>query len=379
MQRHRCYTGSVGVRKTRARCWRRLVALASGMVFSFQNFGLFYFARVRIGVTMCRLFGFHSRLELPVYPALVTASNALARQSQHHPHGWGLAYYDGLTPCLRKGTMPAYLDEVFTEVCEGMLSCTVVAHVRQATVGLVQLTNTHPFQFGRWSFAHNGTVYGFQQLRPYFLEEIAPELRPHIQGTTDSEHCFFLLLSELMAHTDLEAVTRVELEECLTRTLQKIVAWCRQVGIHQQPCMNFMVTDGSLFAVTRLGRELLFCAELSHPEFASRSFPLSDGAARGLGTDRALADQVEVSGGAPGARAARRAARYASPDGREVHWVRVASERISEEDPWEEVPDNAILTADEDLRLRIRRDICDLRGLEHVPMPTSSLVSGISC
>lgn len=327
---------------------------------------------------MCRLFGFHSRLELPVYPALVTASNALAKQSQNHPHGWGLAYYDGQTACLRKGTMPAYLDHDFVSACEDLTSCTVVAHVRQATVGQVQLTNTHPFQYGRWSFAHNGTVYGFQQLRPYILEEIVPDLRPHIMGSTDSEHCFYLFLSELMNKTDLEAVTRDELELALAVTLQKIVAWCRQVGIRQQPCMNFMVTDGSLFAVTRLGRELLFCAELSHPEFASRSFPLTDPAARGL-TVEPSARNAEGAGANDPARAARRAARYASPSGREVHWVRVASERISEEESWEEVPDNAILTADEGLRLRIRRDVADLRGLEFVPMPASHLVSGISC
>ena len=66
----------------------------------------------------------------------------------------------------------------------------VVAHVRRATVGGTTIENTHPFSYGKWIFAHNGTVPNFLKVRDRMLPEIDSMLANDIKGTTDSEHIF---------------------------------------------------------------------------------------------------------------------------------------------------------------------------------------------
>ena len=49
---------------------------------------------------MCRMFGFRSVLDSHVHRSLLGAENALALQAEHHPDGWGVAYYLGGAPHL---------------------------------------------------------------------------------------------------------------------------------------------------------------------------------------------------------------------------------------------------------------------------------------
>lgn len=44
---------------------------------------------------------------------------------------------------------PAWNDRNFAQICEGMVSDNVFAHVRAASASALSLENTHPFQFGR--------------------------------------------------------------------------------------------------------------------------------------------------------------------------------------------------------------------------------------
>lgn len=326
---------------------------------------------------MCRLFGFTSRKQLPIHHSLVAADNALAVQSRHHPDGWGIAYFVNASPSLHRGTEPAFRDEDFRALSDSVSSHTVIAHVRQATVGNVCLNNTHPFQHDSWVFAHNGTVYGFNILRPYFIEEISPELRAQIRGATDSEHCFYLFLSELESRTDLNAATIQDVEDALTACLQKIASWCRLVGIRQAPCMNFMVSNGRLFATTRLGRDLFFSARVA------RTRELQSGSELCLDEGLDLESKgSETKGNGSVYDDLASSAWNERPTwvqrGLQITQVLVASEKISSDDHWEEVPNNAILLVDENLTFRIRRDVANLSQLEHVPMPVSIHHMGIA-
>ena len=65
---------------------------------------------------MCRLFGFRSLVDLPVHHSLREAENALAKQSVHHPDGWGIGYYlDGL-PYLKKSADSAFRDYEYSRL-----------------------------------------------------------------------------------------------------------------------------------------------------------------------------------------------------------------------------------------------------------------------
>lgn len=152
---------------------------------------------------MCRLFGFRSLLESGVHQSLVGGDNALGLQSDRNPDGWGVAYYVAQAPHLIKSTQAALHDQLFHRVSGVAASHCVVAHVRRATQGQSQIINTHPFQFGRWVFAHNGNLMNFDKIAPQLRALIRPELSRYILGSTDSELIFFLLLEELSLHCDL--------------------------------------------------------------------------------------------------------------------------------------------------------------------------------
>jgi glutamine amidotransferase len=152
---------------------------------------------------MCRLFGFRSVIKSQMHRSLVSADNALVRQSEEHPDGWGVAYYQHDVPHLVKTADTAVADSIFQRVSGVVSSQTVVAHLRKATCGELSMINSHPFQHGRWVFAHNGNVPDFEGYREDVEALVAPALRSFILGDTDSEVLFYLLLTNLQKRADL--------------------------------------------------------------------------------------------------------------------------------------------------------------------------------
>ena len=169
---------------------------------------------------MCRLFGFRSVIPSQVHRSLVNADNALAFQSERHPDGWGVAYYVDDAPHVTRSAATAIEDQLFARVSGVVSSQTVLAHIRKATVGATNVLNCHPFQYGRWVFAHNGDIPDFQRCREAVENEIAPRLRRFILGDTDSERVFFLVSERPMeldvlraAYADAYSRPLVELDQ----------------------------------------------------------------------------------------------------------------------------------------------------------------------
>jgi glutamine amidotransferase len=141
---------------------------------------------------------------VPLYRQLIGGDNSFAVQSLEHPDGWGLAHYQDGAPSIVKSVLPAICDDLFETTAFGKASTTVLAHVRRATLGRVARHNCHPFRFGPWVFAHNGHIQSVVDLRDAYLERIAPALREGIEGQTDSELYFRLVLTGLAAHASLD-------------------------------------------------------------------------------------------------------------------------------------------------------------------------------
>ena len=148
---------------------------------------------------MCRLFGFRSVIQSQMHRSLIAADNALGRQSDRHPDGWGVAYYVDGAPHVTRSPVHALGDALFHRVSGVVSSETVLAHVRKATHGAHTVLNCHPFQYGRWVFAHNGDVPTFDRDRAELLAEVSPRLRRFVLGETDSEVIFFMVMSRLEA------------------------------------------------------------------------------------------------------------------------------------------------------------------------------------
>ncbi len=207
---------------------------------------------------MCRLFGQHAPPELDRCVPLCSAHNALRFQSHKHPHGWGIAWYQGGQVRVERGLLPAHADEAFVEAARAARSRVVIAHVRDASVGPVTEVNTHPFVHGGWIFAHNGTVARFKdvaRVRAELEAEIDPGLRRQLRGETDSERCFLLFLTRLAAHRPAAGATLAEVKRALRETTEAVRRIADQHSVRPSS-LNFLVSDGRVLAASRLGRDL---------------------------------------------------------------------------------------------------------------------------
>jgi glutamine amidotransferase len=208
---------------------------------------------------MCRLFGCRSREASGVAHEMLHGANSLRTQSREHPDGWGLGWYEAGVPRVVRSLTPAHGDADFERLSHYVRALTVMAHVRKASIGKVAPENTHPFQRGPWLFAHNGTLPGWERARPLLEERIAPALREHVRGETDSERCFHLFLTRL--HHAPDAVT----------ALAETVAAVREIcaGPTDKPSTTFLATDGNVMVACRSGRTLFLSTDTTYVALAS--------------------------------------------------------------------------------------------------------------
>jgi len=129
----------------------------------------------------------------------------------------------------------------------------MMAHIRYATQGEVNLENVHPFQremWGiNWSFAHNGEVPKYSDNKPYTEYALLGRSNPadlfyHPVGNTDSEATFCAILNALRAEFN-ELPTLPLLYETLQRLCAEIVE-----GDEDRTILNFLLGCGqyTLFA-----------------------------------------------------------------------------------------------------------------------------------
>jgi len=265
---------------------------------------------------MCRLFGFRSVIPSRVHASLLAAENALGAQSNAHPDGWGVAYYIDGSPHVTKSPTHALGDQLFHRLSGLVSSETVLAHVRKATQGSNTVLNCHPFQFGRWVFAHNGDIPGFSDgLMPRLREAISPRLRPFVLGDTDSETIFFIFLTALERSG---SVTQRELPDVIAAvqsTLETVRTLCLGHVAEQAVLLTFIDTDGDALVATHGGKELSFSTY-------KRRCP-----------DRDHCPSLSAACEAP------------SPTGHVNHLI-VSSERLQGSNVWEELAPGDILGVD---------------------------------
>ena len=216
---------------------------------------------------MCRLYAIRSNEPTKVECTLVHSQNALLLQSRQdltgreHSDGWGIAYYLDNVPVVERRASAATSDISFSQAAERVYSKTVIAHVRLATVGDLQPENSHPFTFGRWTFAHNGTVQGFRELRPELIRETRPALNGHRLGETDSEHLFLWLLSRL-ADSGVDLTSGIghiqSAADVVADGIQQLANRCAVAMPDNEPKLNIVLTDGDCMLVTRWNNSLFW-------------------------------------------------------------------------------------------------------------------------
>ena len=280
---------------------------------------------------MCRIFAFRSRVSLQVQRSLVKAENALQVQSRAHPHGWGIAFY--LTgeqePKEVKSVASAFDDDRFAKVSQFLTSHAVLAHVRKATIGDLSLKNTHPFLWRGWSFCHNGTIFGFDQIKDQVYERIAPRFLPLVQGETDSEALFYLVLTALLSLGYNVDEGGGRFPEGATEALSELLTWLRDLSDQtkadeREAMLNFVLTDGHVLMATRWNGNLHFSTQ----KVRCADFEVCPVAQKVCFGPRRIGI-------------------------RHTH-ILIASDPTSPDDIWEEIPNRGVAMVDEELRLDVR-------------------------
>jgi glutamine amidotransferase len=213
---------------------------------------------------MCRIFGFHSIIQSQIHSSLAEGDQSFMHLSQDHPDGWGVAYYVDSAPHVVKSESAAIRDRLFQRVSGIVSSNTVVAHLLKATLGNIDITNTHPFQYGRWIFAHNGNIKGFAHFRNALLQKIPDDLRRFIIGDTDSEVIFYLLLKYLRAHQcerkKNACITDVSnaVSEALREIISIVGPFALKDGPPTETYMSFILTNGDIFLAHQGGKPIFY-------------------------------------------------------------------------------------------------------------------------
>lgn len=272
---------------------------------------------------MCRLFGFRSAVLSRAHRSLIAAENALADQARAHPNGWGIGYFQAGEAYVVKSEAAAADSSAFRRAADRLASNALIAHVRRATVGEVGPLNTHPFRNGRWLFAHNGTLHGFELIEPMLLAATPEALRSRRLGGTDTE-AFFCYLLGILAEQGIDPeghgpVSAAAVGRAVRQAMAEVNRWAGHVGA-ERPVVNFLLTNGHAFFAHRHGRELYFATQ--------KHFCRDAETCQEPNKPCLLAER---------------------PHDRVNHLL-VASERIGDEDIWEEVPEDTLLALGDDFR-----------------------------
>jgi glutamine amidotransferase len=214
---------------------------------------------------MCRVWA-HLGDPLLIDDPLFTAENSLITQSVSpslmsllNIGGFGLLAWDSGSRrpdepyAYRTPNVPVF-DRNLKALAAKVHAHAAVAHVRGVVYDPSERVgphNLHPFRFpgARVALAQNGDLYGFSTMRFDLLPHLLPGLADRIEGTTDTEWVYALVLSQL--DDPFGPAEADELADAVTTALDILRDVRERRRIEIQSPVNLVVTDGESMVATR--------------------------------------------------------------------------------------------------------------------------------
>ena len=159
-----------------------------------------------------------------------------------HADGFGIAFFEDKACRLFVDNQSAVESPIADLIRNYPIkSRNVIAHIRKATQGKINLENSHPFSrelWGRqWIFAHNGDLHNF-------FPELSGRFTP--VGNTDSERAFCYLLDQLVKRFGYHEPKQDQIFDLLTEISPSIA---------EHGTFNFCLSNGQAlftYAITKL-------------------------------------------------------------------------------------------------------------------------------
>jgi glutamine amidotransferase len=204
---------------------------------------------------------------MPLEDLLFTTDSSLVRQA-YNPRmmpthlnlaGFGMAAWDSGSrapdePFTYRVTSLPVFDRNLKSLAQKISPTCVLAHVRgvdYSTEEAISEQNLHPFRYPgvRVTLAHNGHLREFGRMRHSLLGHVKYEFARHIEGTTDSEWIYALLLSQL---DDPYGVPEPEeLIAAMTRTLSVLRSVRAAHDICTSSPVNLFISTGRCLIASR--------------------------------------------------------------------------------------------------------------------------------
>lgn len=244
---------------------------------------------------------------------------------------WGAEFAEPDVPLhYRTPSLPPF-DRNLRSLARKVTVGAALAHIRAVYYDERQTLsayNVHPFRFDGASavLAMNGTLTRFEEMRYDLLGHIRPPIARCIEGTTDSEWVYALLLSHL---SDPTAPSSPDELEAATEAALRIVREVRgRHGIDMEAEMNVVVADGTTIVATRFNYDYGWYREEGSYYSKRRRYDFTS-----LWCTR-------------GGEFAHQDGEWIMRDDERVRSVIVASEPVTKDSSsWLEVPEYAMLTA----------------------------------
>jgi glutamine amidotransferase len=255
----------------------------------------------------------------PEHSIIRQSFKARLREEPLNGDGFGIAWYVpdiSSEPALFRSVQPAWNNVNLLHLARVSRSPAILAHVRAATGFAVSEPNCHPFNAGRFAFMHNGSVAEFRKLKRKLIGELSDDSFLWIHGTTDSEHLFALFRDHFAKHADRPPMDAME--AAMRETIDDVERLTAGVGAARRSLLNMAVSDGERAVVSRH-------ATLGEPAPSlwlrtGVQYVCHEGACRML-------------------------------DGGPTETVIVASEPLTDEPGWREVPQQHLVLIDADRRV----------------------------
>ena len=192
-----------------------------------------------------------SIVEQAVHPQMLSAMNLA---------GFGVVAWDEQSTApevpwtYRTPGLP-FFDRNLRALSRKARATALLGHVRGVMLNdreIVNAQNVHPFSYEDTpiSLAMNGDLDRFAEMRPDVAALVAPEIAKHVEGTTDSEWIYALLLTNL-EDPAAPIADPEELAEAVEKTLRQIRHIRDKRGFQRQSAVNLVISDGRSVIATR--------------------------------------------------------------------------------------------------------------------------------
>jgi glutamine amidotransferase len=192
-----------------------------------------------------------SIVEQAVHPQLLSAMNLA---------GFGVVAWDDQSPSAdlpwtyRTAGLP-FFDRNLRALSRKARATATLAHVRGVLLSdreVVNEQNVHPFQYEGIpiALAMNGDLDRFSEMRNDLADLVAPELARKVEGTTDTEWLYALILSHL-ANPHAPAADPEELAGAVEKALRQVREVRERRGLVRQSAVNLVISDGRCLVATR--------------------------------------------------------------------------------------------------------------------------------